>query len=280
MNGLKLFYIFGLGILSCPNVQAAPKATYASFDQMLNLKHGDECSWEAEELRLNFSMTYMELIGLNKKMEAMLAFVDFKDKLMALGQPICDASQLNVCNKNTGKCDCGEPGSVLILGDKSSSSFVTEQDESSNTTVCHYAIDQYCIPQNFTVKPPSTSSSSSTEFLKCATGSVCVSRETKKTCSFIDFLMEALRTLRDDQSNVGHALLKQLVEGKVCYCQMDPGTDDNKLSEDEDQVDTKGNSIKQPHASIMKRDVLSNDNERNIQSLSVLGSLPSLDLIM
>jgi len=282
MNRFTLFYIFGLGVLTCPQAQAAPKDTFTSFDQMINLKYGDECSWEAEELRLNFSMTYMELKGMHKKLEAMLAFIDFQDKIMKMGQPICDASQLYVCNKDTRKCDCGEPGSVLILGDKSRTSFVTEQDESSNATVCRYALDQYCIPPTRSLS--SSSSSMSNENLTCVHGSACVGRETKKACSFLDLLIEGFRTLRDDPTNMGHALLKQLVKGKVCSCQMqDPASNNNNnLTDDEEQIDSSGNDKgTQTHASgIMKRDVFSNDNEPNFQRLSVLGNLPSLDFNM
>jgi len=182
--------------------QAAPQKKFTSLEEMPDLKYGDPCSWEAEELRLNFSSSLLK----GGIAESTKLAETFTKQIVELGEPLCDALELNVCNKETRRCDCGEPGSVLALGDKSPLSFTVEEDESGNQK-CRFAVGAYCNPKDFMV--------SLKRDTECAKGSSCLAKDTGKECSFKALLLKALLNGR---GFTGNDFMKEMTTGAFCSC--------------------------------------------------------------
>jgi len=178
---------------------AAPQKKFSSFEDMPKLKYGDPCSWEAEELRLNFSSNLLKegLLDSTKLVET------FAAQIVELGEPLCQALELNVCNKNTKRCDCGEPGSVLALGDKSPLSFIVEEDGNGDQK-CRFAVGAYCNPKDFMASVKRDA--------ECAKGSSCLAKDTGKECSFRALLLRALL------NGKGRDFMKDMTTGSYCSC--------------------------------------------------------------
>jgi len=184
---------------------AAPQKQFTSLEDMPDLKYGDPCSWDAEELRLNFSSNLLK-----RGIAESSTLVDtFTNQIIKLGEPLCNALELNVCNKDTGRCDCGEPGSVLALGDKSPLSFTVEEDDSGNQK-CRFAIGAYCNPNDFMARVKRDT--------ECAKGSSCLAKDTGKECSFRALLLKALLNGSGKKVN---DFMKDMTTGTYCSCKAD-----------------------------------------------------------
>jgi len=184
---------------------AAPSKKFTSLEDMPDLKYGDPCSWEAEELRLNFTGNLLKR-GIE---ESTTSIETFTKQIVRLGEPLCNALELTVCNKDTGKCDCGEPGSVLALGDKSPLSFTVEDDESGNQK-CRFAVGAYCNPKDFMANVKRDA--------ECAKGSSCLATDTRKECSFRAIL---IKSILNGSARKSSNFMKELTTGGYCSCKVD-----------------------------------------------------------
>jgi len=182
--------------------RAAPQKKFTSLEDMPDLKYGDPCSWEAEELRLNFTSKILK----RGTAESTTLVEAFTNQMVELQEPLCDALELNVCNKETRRCDCGEPGSVLALGDKSPLSFSVEEDESGNQK-CRFAVGAYCNPKDFMANLKRDT--------ECAKGSSCLATDTGKECSFRALL---LKVLLSEKGFKASDFMKDLTTGSYCSC--------------------------------------------------------------
>jgi len=107
----KLLLIFAI-VASCHHLSEGfgmgfSSGTLRRYVQLAQaLKYGDECSWEAEEYRQNFTRDKLMASGvpnLGMIMEMANTMVDNDYRM-------CSAAELFICDKESQKCVCGDPG--------------------------------------------------------------------------------------------------------------------------------------------------------------------------
>jgi hypothetical protein len=212
---------------------ASPRGRRKTFLELTTaLTHGDPCSWEGERLRQEFTIAMLNRsLPIAPRIEKLASFT----KLISQGQiPLCSALSLNVCDKVTNRCVCGQPEAVAGLGNLAE--FAVEIDEGSALPQCRFARGNYCFNDDFESQ---MGTASGKDFVKkCQKGTVCrAKREDAGDCSLLGIELFALSNRRVD----GLKLAKDLYGGKLCSCEevvqsieMEAVTEVNQTGEEEE----------------------------------------------
>jgi hypothetical protein len=241
----SIFLVFGIATLtilslteskSLGDVDETKAILQKILSQVQALKYGDECSWEVEEIRQNYTQqgllsgdtgTFRELIG----------------KIVENGWQLCSATELFVCDKESQKCVCGDPGYE--------SQFGMERDlytlEGNNK--CRWNTGTYCVPSEFmtSLHVPGLKVDST-----CRSGTSCTARD-GQACTKQEMIRYLLNNYDQKFFTNPAKIGRVLASGEICSCEQD--------QESQGQVDPEYATTDQHENSVYQ--IPSNDNTDN-----------------
>jgi len=204
------------------------------FMQLItSLKYGDQCSWENEEGRQNFTkqMSRMPLTSMSQ----ILQMRRFQLNVLKENKTYCSASEQFICDQDTQRCVCGDPGKKVLFPDFDvSSEYVVEEDE-DGTQRCNWKEGSYCLSDDI-FRAARQSGLGDLFHMQCASGTRCTSKVDGEDCSFHALVSYILRTYSFRATRNQQQIIKDLFNGKVCTCQPDPAI--NTIGSDSDEPDT------------------------------------------
>ncbi len=108
---MSQFYFVILTTISIVTTATAGMPNFTTFSQLMtSLKYGEPCSWENEEARQNLTRDLAANINARSRYGVASSMQDFANDVVSNGKQFCSASELFVCDKETEKCGCGDPG--------------------------------------------------------------------------------------------------------------------------------------------------------------------------
>jgi len=232
---------FGLGAVS-GNLRK-----YVELGQAL--KYGDNCSWEAEEYRQNF--TTNRLLG--GGLPTMQTVMELANTIVERDYKLCSAAELFICDKVSQKCVCGDPGYESLLG-VNRALYTLE-----GTDKCRWNTNTYCVPDD------SLASQRQLGFIvdsKCKLGTTC-KLGNGDSCSIHAVIRQILRTHGFAAITNPRRITEEMMSGNVCACKADQA-DDNLIG--------KEISADSPAAARRKRSI----SEIKASSLAVYAAGPTI----
>jgi len=201
------------------------------------LKHGDNCSWEAEEYRQNFTRTRLMSGGL----PSMQTVMEMANHMVENDYKLCSAAELFICDKNTNKCVCGDPGYESLLG--VNRPLYTLEDN----TKCRWNTNTYCVSDE---QMASQRQLGLTVDSKCKSGTSCKLSD-GETCSIQSMMRHLIR-------NHGFMILfnvrkntEEVMSGRVCSCK----ADEVEVDSSENSIDAMNEVDAEPASARRKRSI-------------------------
>jgi len=197
--------------------------TLRSFIRLAQaLKYGDSCTWEAEEYRQNFTRNKLLSPGIPNLNSVMT----MANTMVARDYKLCSAAELFICDKESQKCVCGDPGFESLLG--VNRSLYTK--EGSNK--CRWDTNTYCVSDD---QFRSQRQLGLTVDSKCKRGTTC-KLASGELCSMRTFIRHLLETHGFAVLLNPRRITEEAMSGNVCSCKANPV----ELEDDstENQIDT------------------------------------------
>jgi len=200
------------------------------------LKYGDNCSWEAEEYRQNFTINRL----LSGGIPSMQTVMEMANTIVDRDYRLCSAAELFICDKESLKCVCGDPGFEALKG-VNRSLYVLEGNNK-----CRWDTNTYCAPDD------SLASQRQLGFVvdsKCKLGTSCKLGD-GDMCSLQGIVRYILRNHGFGAITSPRRITEEMMSGKICSCQADEVEEDST----ENEIDS-WDSADSPSASRRKRSI-------------------------
>jgi len=211
MHSSKTFFIIG-AILVAVTFTTTTAANWDASDDlfmgyMTALKHGDNCSYEAEELRQNWTSTIMDTSTYRK----LQAIQNWKSVVLSRRENFCSAVNLLVCSRKN-VCVCGDPGKKAFGFVDVPSNYT--QETVNNQVKCRWSVNSACVDAQDMPMPAQMK-----QFMdsRCATGTTCKTRSGSSRCTMMSLVLHAIFIgIRSERR-----LAEDIFGGVVCTCQAD-----------------------------------------------------------
>jgi len=166
------------------------------------LKLDDKCSWEAEEVRQNYSRQFLS--------GQMHLIFQMANEFVEKDWKLCSALELYVCDKESQKCVCGDGGYESLKG--VNRALYTEENKK-----CRWNTGTYCTSDDFFASQRMMGIDVDS---KCKTGTTCKTGN-GDVCSrqaFMQYLLQKYGFL----VLLNQKLIQdELLTGKICSCKTD-----------------------------------------------------------
>jgi len=173
------------------------------------LKYGDDCSWEAEQSRQNY---VKQLLSGNLQV-----FKTMTAEFLEKGYKLCSAAQLFVCDKETEKCACGDPGYEWKNGVN------RELYALEGKRTCRWNTNTYCTSEEFLSESSQVGVISDS---KCKTGTTCKIAD-GNVCSKTEMMRYLFKNYDLKVLSNFKSLAEKMTTGEVCSCKADKLEDEN-----------------------------------------------------
>jgi len=187
------------------------------------LKYGDDCGWDAEEYRQNFTRDRIMASGIPN----MGMIMEMANTMVERDYKLCSAAELFICDKESQKCVCGDPGFEALMG--VNRSLYTVED----TNKCRWNTNTYCVSDDHLRSQKQLGFRVDS---KCKSGTSCkIGAGEGELCSVQAMMRHLL-------SNHGMMILfsprritEELMSGRICNCRADEGepSSENEISWDD-----------------------------------------------
>ncbi|OXA39464.1 hypothetical protein Fcan01_25666 [Folsomia candida] len=186
-----------------------PLIYYQKFILANSLQLGESCSWSDETLRQTSSLKMQKFPkGSSQRNDILNSLVS---NTVQKGRTYCRALEMQVCDKDTARCVCGEHGVQANLGNRyEPTDYVTELDAGSGKKVCRFSRGASCIPK------PAKAEGDTFDF-KCAQGLSCNYVKDGTTCTDLSSFKYALDSIRRNETDEEY--YEGTLTGKMCKCE-------------------------------------------------------------
>jgi len=236
--------VLALALVGVVAGQRSPVANLSSFLKLITaLKYNDACSMTNELSRQNLTRDITRLSTNRFASGNLLAIVNqFSNDVVTNNKRFCAAPELLICNKETQRCGCGDPGrAVLFPNVDSSRDYVVERDE-LGVNRCRWTENTYCLSDDLLRAQGFGNMINS----KCRSGTKCITKSSGEECSFHSIIAHVMASTmasgrRGGRLNI-QTIMRDVYEGKVCTCQPDPAL--NAINSEENWWSAESNDIR------------------------------------
>jgi len=222
------------------------------------LKYGDNCTWEAEEYRQNFTKNKLLASGVPNLNSVM----DMANTMVARDYKLCSAAELFICDKESQKCVCGDPGYESILGVNRSLYIL----EGSNK--CRWNTSTYCVSEDHMQSQKQLGIIVDS---KCKTGTTCrIGTGTGEICSLHGVMRHLLENHGFSVLFNARRITEEVMAGNVCTCKADQVAVEDDSTEN--QIGTGDWDDADAEPSARRKRAISEDLEASILAKYVAGS--------
>jgi len=203
------------------------------------LKYGDNCSWEAEEYRQNFTTTRL----LGGGIPTMQTVMELADTIVERDYKLCSAAELFICDKTSQKCVCGDPGYESLLG-VNRALYTLE-----GTNKCRWNTGTYCVPDDSFASQRQLGVVVDS---KCKLGTTC-KLGSGDSCSLQAVIRHILRNHGFAAITNPRRITQEMMSGNVCACKSDQVNDNsigNEISGDSPSAARRKRSVSEIKASM------------------------------
>jgi len=187
------------------------------------LKYGDDCGWEAEEYRQNFTRDRIMASGVPN----MGMVMEMANTMIDRDYRLCSAAELFICDKNSLKCVCGDPGFEALMG--VNRILYTVED----TNKCRWDTNTYCVSDDHLRNQKALGF---TVDSKCKVGTSCKIGEEGEICSIRAMMRYLLQNHGMMILFSPRRITEELMSGRICSCRVDEvdPSSENEISWDDD----------------------------------------------
>jgi len=223
------------------------------------LKYGNDCTWEAEEYRQNFTKNKLLASGIPN----LNSVIEMANTMVERDYKLCSAAELFICDQESLKCVCGDPGFEALLGVNRSLYTL----EASNK--CRWNTNTYCVSED---QMRSQRQLGITVDSKCKTGTTC-KLGTGESCSLHVVMRQLLQKHGFGILFNARRITEEVMSGQVCTCKMDQveQVEDGDDST-ENQIDTGAWNDADAEPSARRKRSISEDLEASVLAKYVAGS--------
>jgi len=208
---MKLFLPVFLSILAVSHSSSLFGQAKTFLELVTKLKYKDSCSYADEVVRTNWTGRVAEMTPSAFGYTQLVT--GFMNDVISKNKNLCAATELVICDKETEKCKCGDPGKVALLPD-SPDNYVEEVDD-YGVLRCRWGKGSSCVSDDIFQAQGIGAYVNS----KCRRGTRCAATHDASDCSF-------LTLIRYIRVNYGYGktasvaqITKDLLGGKICTCE-------------------------------------------------------------